>query len=299
MTALRDLYLVARFEVRRALRTWRALALFLLYAIAYGGAAYLFVGLIGLMENSVAKTLRVAQTDTPGALMDQLIASENFQSAVLDMTGNERLVEELTTIPPLALFAMWLGMLLIPFFAASASAECISIDLRSRALRFEVLRTGRIELVFGRFLGQLTLTAMASFVAVVVTWAVGMAFMVGNDPVWLLIWLSIMTTKAWAFSVPFAGLGTAASVFTASPAWARVLAIGGTAGSWVLYGFARYFEGGKFWILADLALQLLPQGWMRTLWEPGLGWLMPAMVCITLGFAAVTVSLVRFTTRDL
>lgn len=299
IASARDIGLVARFEVLRALRTWRALALFLLYAIAYGGAAYIFVAVLHAMENSVARNLRVATTDTPGALLDTLQKSETFRELVLGMTGNERIVDELIATPPLALFAMWLGLLLIPFFAASASAECISIDLGSRSLRYEALRTGRLEIVLGRFGGQLVLTAMASAVAVGVTWGMGMGFMIGNHPVLLGVALIVMTTKAWAFSVPFAGLGVAASAMTSSPAWARVLAIGGTAGSWVAYGVARWMEGGTLWFVADLALQILPQGWLRTLWEPGLGWLLPAFVCVALGLAAVGVGHVRFASRDL
>jgi len=299
MTSARDIYLVARFEVLRALRTWRAIALFLLYGIAYGGAAYVFIAILSALENQVARQLGVATTDTPGALLDKLIESDTFQEMVLGMTGNPRLVEEIATIPPLAIFAMWLGMLLIPFFAASASAECISIDLRSRALRFEALRTGRLELVLGRFGGQLVLTAVASAVAVVVVWWMGMLLMVGNSPLLLGYWLVFMTGKAWFFSVPFAGIGVAASSLTTSPAWARVMAIGATAGSWVVYGVARYFEGGRFEILADLVLQLLPQGWLRALWEPGLGWVLPALVCVILGGAAVGIGVVRFMARDL
>jgi hypothetical protein len=299
VTSLRDILLVGRFEVLRAIRTWRALALFLLYVIAYGGATYICLGVLHTLENQVARNLGVATTDTPGALLDSLVRSETFRDLVGGMTGNPRLVEELVTIPPLAIFAMWLGLLLIPFFAASTSAESVSIDLGSRALRFEALRTGRVELVLGRFAGQLFLTAVASFLAVLVVYGMGMTMMVGNDPVALAIWLVLLTFKAWCFSIPFAGLGVAASCLTTSPAWARVMAIGSTAGSWVVYGFARALEGGSFAILCDIALQLLPQGWMRALWEPGLGWVMPAMVCATLGAAAVGLGSARFLARDL
>ncbi|MEZ4317108.1 MAG: hypothetical protein R3F61_06380 [Myxococcota bacterium] len=299
MTSLRDILLVARFEVLRAIRTWRAVALFLLYAIAYGGAAYVFLAILHALENQVARQLGVATTDTPGALLGPLLKSEMFQEMVLGMTGNPRLVEEVAVIPPLAIFAMWLGLLLIPFFAASASAECISIDMASRALRFEALRTGRLELVLGRFVGQLVLTAVASGVAAVVVWGMGMTMMVGNSPLQLAYWLVVLTGKAWSFSIPFAGLGVAASCLTTSPAWARVMAIGATAGSWVVYAVARYFEGGTYTIFADLTLQLLPQGWLRMLWEPGFGWLLPALVCATLGAAAVGLGFARFAARDL
>ena len=299
MSSLRDIYLVSRFEVLRAIRTWRALALLMLYGIGYGGGSYIFVAILHGMENQVARQLGVATTDTPGALLNGLVRSEMFQDLILGMTGNERLVEEITAVPPLAVFAMWFGLLLIPFFAASSSAECISIDMGSRALRYEALRTGRLELVLGRFVGQLTLTGMASLVAVCVTWVIGMWAMVGNPAVGLATALVLMTFKAWCFSVPFAGFGVAASTMTTSAAWARVLAIGGTAGSWVLYGVANYFSDSDYSLLADIGFQLLPQGWMHLLWEPGLGWLPAAMVCIVMGIAAIGIGYARFQGRDL
>lgn len=299
MNSLRDVALVAQFEVLRAIRTWRAHALLLLYAIAYGGASYLFVAILHAMENSVAKQLGVATTTKPGALLDKLVESEMFEEMVVAMTGNDALLGLVTQIPPLALFGMWLGLLLIPFFAASSAAECISIDLGSRALRFEALRTGRFELLLGRFVGQLLLSALATLVALGVVWGVGMALMVGHTALGLATWLMVLTTRAWLFSIPFVGIGVAASALTASPAWARVMAVGLTAGTWVTFAFARYLEGGDYAIVADLALQLLPQGWMHGLWEPGFGWLSSALVLVALGLAAAGVGQARFSTRDL
>lgn len=299
MSSLRDTWLVARFEVIRAIRTWRALALLLLYGIGYGGASYVFVSILHGMENHVARGLGVATTDTPGALLDTLVKSEMFQEAVLAMTGNPRLVEEVTTIPPLAMFAMWFGLLVIPFFATSASAEAISIDLGSRALRFEALRTGRFEIVLGRFLGQLLLIGLASVVAIVVTWAIGMTMMVGNAPLGLAWWLFMLVTKTWLFSLPFAGIGIAASALTSSPAWARVLAIGTAAGTWMLYGGAGLLEHWEYGVLADVLYQVLPQGWIAMLWEPGIGWLPAALAFATMGTAAVGLGYASFQRRDL
>lgn len=299
MSSIRDIYLVARFEVLRAIRTWRALALLLLYGIGYGGASYIFVAILHGLENQVARQLGVATTDKPGALLNKLVESDMFHELILGMTGNENLVAELTRIPPLAIFAMWFGLLLIPFFAASASAECVSIDMGSRALRYEALRTGRLELVLGRFGGQLLLTVAASVVAAGVTWCVGMFSMVGNDPVLLALGVAGMTARAWFFSVPFAGIGVAASTLTTSPAWARVMAISATGGSWVLYGVASWFDDSDWAILSDIAYQLLPQGWMHILWEPWLGWMPAALVLVSMGFAAVGVGYARFSGRDL
>ncbi|MCB9668655.1 MAG: hypothetical protein H6736_03680 [Alphaproteobacteria bacterium] len=299
MSSLRDILLVGRFEVLRAVRTWRAMALFLLYGIAYGGASYLAVMILHALENQVAKQLMVATTTKPGALLDKLVESEMFAEIVVAATGNEALVEMVKDVPPLAIFGMWLGLLLIPFFAASSAAECIAIDMGNRALRFEALRTGRLEILLGRFVGQLALTGVATFLALGVVWSVGTLFMVGHTPFSLALWLLTLTSRAWWFSIPFAGLGVAASAITTSPAWARVMAIGATGASWIALGFARYFEGGDYGILADVMLQLLPQGWMRMLWEPGLGWLPAALVMVALGLAMAGVGHARFASRDL
>jgi hypothetical protein len=297
---VRDVVLVARFEVLRAVRTWRAVALLALYGIASGGAAWLFTRLVWVLENTVARQLGVAETEVPGAMLDRLVASETWREVVGAMTGAPHLVERIVQIPPLAMFDLWFGFLLVPFFAASASAECLAIDVQSRAIRYEALRTGRLELVLGRFAGQLFLTSAATLLSVIVAWAVGLGFMVVERPLELLSWLLAFAPRAWAFSVPFVAIGVAASQVTASPAWARVLALGGTAGSWTLFGLARWAEAeGWLPIASDLALQLLPQGWLRGLWEPGAGWLASAGACLALGGAILSLGYVRFARRDL
>lgn len=297
---MRDVWLVARFEVFRAIRTWRALALLLLYGVASAGACWLFVRFVGLLENSLAEQLGVPKTHTPGAMLGTLATSDTWHDVVTAMCGSETLADHLVTVPPLAMFHLWLGFLLVPFFAASASAECIAIDVQSRAVRYELLRTGRIEIVVGRFLGQLALTAAASVLSMAAAWVVGLAFMVGNDPLALGGWLVLFTPRAWAFGVPFVAVGATASQLTSSPAWARVMAVGATAASWVLLGVARWMEQREgLGLVADVALQVLPQGWIRPMWDPGLGWLGASAACFALAGAALAVGYLRFSRRDL
>lgn len=295
-----DIWWVARFEVFRAIRTWRAVALLVLYAVASGGSAWLFTKFVGLLENTVADQLGVARTVTPGAMLGQLVTSDTWHEVLEAMTGSPELVDVLVAVPPLALFHLWFGFLIVPFFAASSSAECIAIDVQSRAIRYEAQRTGRLELVLGRFAGQLALTAAAAAMSSVVVWGVGLTFMVGNPPLGLAGWLALYAPRAWLFGVPFVAIGVAASQLTSSPAWARVLAIGGTALTWVLFGVARWVEEETaYGVLSDIALQLLPQGWLRGLWEPAFGWLASAVVCLALGAAILTAGYLRFSRRDL
>lgn len=297
---MRDVGLVASFEVRRAVRTWRALALLVLYAVASAGASWLFTRLVWLMENAVARQLGVAETEVPGAMLGELLASDTWRQLVGALTGSPQLVDAVVRIPPLAMFELWFSFLVVPFFAASASAECLAIDVQSHAIRYEAMRTGRAELVLGRFLGQLALTGVATLVAALVAWGVGVGFMVEDAPAALLGWLLLLAPRAWAFSVPFVAIGVAASQLTASPAWARVLAVGGTAATWVAFGVVRWAEArGHVPLATDVALQLLPQGWLRGLWEPGVGWLASATACGALGAVALLGGYARFARRDL
>ena len=295
-----DSLLVARFEVFRAIRTWRAIALLLLYAVTTAGAAYLFAQAVLLAEINLATQLGVAATEVPGGMMNDLVKSEGYASVVSAMVGDETLAAQLRAVPLVALFHLWLGLLLVPFFAASASAESIAIDMNSRALRFEALRTGRMEIVFGRFLGQLAITGAASATSGLVMWAAIVGWMAVDDRLALLGWLGWYSVRTWFFAVPFVGFGVACSQWTTSAAWARVLAIGGTAGSWVGYLVLRWMEheGHLPWA-TDLLLQLLPQGWIRGLWEPGTGWILSCAATAGLGIAALMLGFVRFARRDL
>ncbi len=296
---MRDALLVARFEILRALRTWRALALVVLYAVAAAGATWMFAEFVGVMENNVAYQLGVLPTETPGAMLDQLVESDTWRDVVTEFVGSEHLVEHVLRVPPLAMFDLWFSFLVVPFFAASAAAECIAIDVRSRAIRYEAARTGRLELAFGRFLGQAILTAIATVLAALVMWVAGWWTMVLPDPLLVLGWLLWFVPRSIAFALPFVGLGVAASQLTASAAWARVIAVGGTATSWVFYGLARNADPTWWAPLVDVTLQILPQGWLRGLWEPGGGWLLSGAACAALTLTILTVGHLRFATRDL
>lgn len=299
MRSLRDVLLVARFELLRAIRTWQALALVMLYLVATTGGAYLVVRAIGLMEQALAETLGVPATKTPGTMLDRLMASDELRRFLTEMLGEGDGLTMALTTPLLASAHLWLTLLLVPFLAASSSAECISVDLRSRALRFEVLRTGRMELVLGRYLGQLFLSAVASLVALFGVWAVGMIFMVGNSPVGLLVSLLWLSLRGWTYAMPWVGLGVGCSQLTASPAWARVLAVGGTAGTWVAYGLFQWASDTRYGLLADTLLPLFPQSWLSGFWSTGLNWVPSALVCAALGVSALAVGYVPFSRRDL
>lgn len=267
--SLRDVGLVARFELLRAIRTWQGLAVIVLYVIASMGTTYLFISALGEVEHELATSLGVPQTETPGAMLDVVIKDESFRQFIGALIGDESLVDNVLKWSPITTIHLWTNLLMVPFLATFVSADAISVDLRSRALRFELLRTGRLELVSGRFLGQAILCGVAGLFAAMGAGAVALLAMVGNDPLWLAVGLVWAAWRSWVFGLPFLGLGLAMSQLTASPAWARILALVGTAGSWIAYGLLQWTMHTKLgWLVAPLA-GLFPQTWMRLLWEGG------------------------------
>lgn len=298
--SLRDAVLVARFELLRAIRTWQALAVIVLYLVATAGSTRIFVAILSEFENMIAEQLMVPKTDYPGAMLDHLVKNDEFRSMLGAMIGDDALVAHVLGWPVLAVFHLWLGLVMMPFLATFASAECISVDMRSRALRFELLRTGRLELVTGRFLGQALLVLVASLLSACATLTVGLLFMVNVHPGELFSALVVLGLRSWAYSLPFIGIGVGCSQLTASPAWARVLAIVTTSSTWVLYALSGWLsDEWEVPLVGDVVGQLLPQGWVRLLWEPGLSWLAATLVFTAMGLAALSAGYARFSRRDL
>lgn len=297
--SLRDTFLVGQFEVLRAIRTWRAVALGVLYLVATSGGTWMFTRLILAFENQMARTLGVPTTDRPGTMMDTLLEMEDFRTLLGAMLGDPALVDVALSTPLLAIFHLWFGLLLLPFLSTTTAAECISVDMRNRAVRFELLRTGRLELVFGRLGGQAVLTAFASALGAVAAFVVAWFAMVLTDPIDLALAMANATAKAWTFGLPFLGVGVACSQLTVSPAWARVLAVAATGGSWVAYGVTNWAKSEGFVpVVLDSLLTIFPQTWIRGLWEPGLQWVVSSSVFFALALAVTALGFIRMSRRD-
>ncbi len=297
---MRDVLLVGRFEVLRAVRTWRALALVVLVAAAMGGGSYLFTRVVGLMENQVAQQLGVPATRIPGAMLAELVASPGYRETIEGTFGDEAVVEWVLGLHPAALFYFGLSTLLIPFFAATASAESIALDVQSRAIRFEALRTSRLDLVLGRFLGQVGVTTVAVAVATLTAIGVTLASMIVAEPLVLARDVATFAVRSWAFGLPFVGIGIAASQLTASPAWARVLAMVGTLSTWLLAALGPgLLDDLGVGALADVIDVVLPQTWLDALWGPGGDWMTSVIVELVLAVVLAVAPVPLFARRNL
>ena len=84
-TSLRDTLRVARFELLRNLRTWRAIALCLLYLASTAGGTYIFTRALLGMEHALADVLEVPQTNKPGAMIAVLEERGDIESMLEEM----------------------------------------------------------------------------------------------------------------------------------------------------------------------------------------------------------------------
>lgn len=298
LASSRDALLVGRFEVLRAIRTWRVLALIIALLAVTLMQTWAFISIIRELESSLADTLGVATTSRPGMMMDQIRQNDEIISVLAGMVGSKDTVRDLLHLPLLAIWELGFGMGVLPLIAAGASAESVAIDVGTKAIRFEALRTGRAEIVAGRFLGQVLLMALALAVSLAGSWALGVIGMVGHTPWGLAAGMVWVFPRLLVWCVPFIGIGVFTSQLTASPAWARALAIVLLGVTYVIAG-VRSMLGQPWATIGDALAPLLPQTWSADLFQPGAGWLISACCCVGLGVAYSAVGSVRFLRRDL
>lgn len=301
LTSLRDTAVVARFHLMRSLRTRSAVLLCLALTTASTGGAWVFVQVLLQFESAAARALGVPVTTKPGAMYTVLQEREEFVNFMREVVKSADRVEWAFSLPFLSVTHFWLLLGMVPFLAAAAGAEVLAGDVKDRSLRYEVLRSGRLEVVMGRFLGQLLLVFVAVIVASLGTWTIAMTCMIHQDPVLQMSSLLALAPRLCAWSVPFLGVGVAFSQIAGTMNGARALAIGTTIVTFVAFGtlnspWGRDLRLGFFRHVIE---PLLPQEYMLALWGPGSSWLLPAGLLLLLGLGAAVATFPLFARRKL
>lgn len=299
MSSLRDALLVARFTLARAVRTKSALALCLLYLLASTGATYVFTRILLQIENETADLLSVPRVTKPGAMLDTLRENGNLESMVNGLVSRPDLAEWAMDQPILTLVHFWFALGVLPFLAVALGAEAIAPDARDRSIRFELVRTGRLELVSGRLAGQAVLLGAGALGAVAGTWCVAMFGMVDQPALRQVATLLEATPRLWLWSLPFLGLGVAASQLTSTVNVARSLALFAAVLTWIGWGWLNSDLMADWPILKAVLEPALPQTYVLDLWGPGLAWASSGAVLPLLGFVAALLPWPIFARRNL
>jgi hypothetical protein len=296
-----DVWWVAVYEVGEAVRT-RLLQLVLLgYAAGIGGACWLLIRILRELEAPIAAQMGLPATERPGALMEQLLASDSLRSLVSPLADGSSAAADLLQRPLLGVWAGAASMVLLPMVLLFASSGSIAAEVGSRSIRYLACRTGRLQIGLGKLLGQLLLAGVAAAVGIGVAFTMGMTMMVGNEPGALLGELLLRTGRACAYALPFAGIGLTASAWIPSANGARFAAAASCVGL-VLVDHQLDVRTGDTFVgrLADLGRQFIATGIWPDLWSLRAEEVTGGVLrCVVLAVVYYAVGHARFGRRDL
>lgn len=297
---LRDLLIVAAFELREMLRTRRILIVLALYLLGGLVAAYGFVEFLRAVEEAAANALGTAATARPGALTEQLLKEPMYQSAFRTFFRNNDEADFLIKFPPMALFFAWSSFSFVPILIVITATDTVAQETMSRGYRFINFRTGRLEYVLGKATGQLlllaALTLSTAFVYMLVAFFGLYNFELGSNLSGMLFfWPRIL-----AYCAPFLALAVSVSAMATSTNVARAASIIALLSFTVLNAVLRHYSrlDPSWWM--DLLRFLMPLMHRDALWGPD--WLEVMGVIFTLlslGGLYLAVGIAVFARRDI
>ncbi len=288
---LRDIGLIAGFDLRESLRTRRALVLVLLYLLIAASASGIYVQIMAQIQDSVATISGVAGDPQAAAGM-AMVQDEGYRMLLLFFAGGDAaLADHLATYPPMVLVYSWISLAFLPWFIALTSYDLIAGDLHLRTIRYAALRTSRGAFVLGKLLGQAALVAAVTGLGMLPVVVIGAIYLPGFD--FVATALALLST--WPITVVcalgFLGIVTLASQLCKGPGAARAVAVGLLFLIWI------------FTLLPEPLnrLELLsPWHWKFGLFHPAIDQRLLAIgACLGLCAGYTALGYLRFRRRDL
>lgn len=283
---MRDVWLVARFELAEARRSRLLLVMVLLFVGAGALGAWGYTRLIGTIEEKAAVALSAPASDRPGATVGRLRDAQSYRDFLRFFLGDDAKATYFAGLPPIVVFYGWAAFLFTPWLLLFTSAETIATDVASRAIRFSLLRTSRLSYALGKAVGQLLILLGVTAAAAVVFFGVAWAGLSGFEPGLTALWLASYWPRVVLFNLPFLAWAMFASMVTASANLARIVSLGGVVLMSILYGLteARWLRRGPISeAILDLLRYLTPFGHNQGLgYPPGGGLPSDLAVCLAL-----------------
>lgn len=297
MGSLRTIVVVASFDFLESLRSRKAIALLVLYLAGALAATGIFVRVLRAVESAAADALRVAKTESAGAMTSELFRNERFLEVLTELIGDRELATVLSSMPPLALFYAWLALTFIPLLVTLTAGDSIAYEVSTGSCRFALFRTDRLSWAIGKLAGQAMLMTVGIAVGALGAFALGLAYLADVQPGPTALWLARYSVRAWFYGFAYLGLAMGASQLTRSVNVARGLALlalfGVGLGGNVLESWDRVPD-----VLAGMVV-LFPQGHDLDLWRPALLDRLPALAMLSaLGILYFAAGAVRFARRD-
>lgn len=301
MHALYRIGQVAVSEIAGAIRSRRALVILLLYLLASVFSMNGTITILGKVEHELVEVLQLPPSDETGVVSVTLWKSKIFQKMVRKAVNDDVVYADLEGRHPAELVYGWFAFLFTPLLVVLVAGNRISDDLRSGAIRYQIIRTTRGEWSIGKLLGQVGMIGLAVVFSALGAWAVVLYRLSGVGVFELLPALFGWSLRAWIYSWAWLGLILGLSHLTRSGARATamgILAIGLlTALPFVLKHFATTEGWRAFLPMLDV---FAPATILDSLWrQSGLPLAFAAAKSIILGSFFYSIALAFYLRRDI
>jgi len=301
MTSFIHIWRMTCYEWFDALRSRRALVALLLYMVTSVGTMYGSISLLQKIETELATVLQLPASENPGAITTTLWKSKPFQRMIRQVAKNKEVYDDIQGRNPIELIYAWLSFFYMPLLVVLIAANRIPEELGSGAVRYIAFRTTRTAWVLGKFLGQLSLLALAVILSGLCAYLVARLRLGRYAPLEIIVNMSFWALRAWIYSIPYVGLVMGLSLLTKSASKATIFGILALVGLSVITGLTTFLSAETGWrsLLPYLA-SLFPADYEMHLWRSNLQSLMTgSCFLITLGFAYLGLGYTFFQKRDL
>ena len=247
IASCRRIWLTAVYEWRGAIRSRRALVLFVLYLATAVLCMYGTISILGKMEAELSKLLALPGGGEAGMVSEALWKSEPFRRIVRSVVGDSLVFESLLSRHPVELLYAWFAFLLAPMLVMLVSAGRVAEDRSTGAVRYMLTRVTRFEWSFGKYAGQAMLIACAIALGAVGAWIVAWA-RIPSDPAFrIIVPMAGWAAKAWVYSLAWLGLALGLSHLARASGKAVALGILAVFALSVLHGLLNFSVNHLEW----------------------------------------------------
>jgi len=303
IAGLRDIALVARFELGEALRSRLLVVMLLLFVGGGALGAWSFTALLERIEANAAKVVGLDANRRPGKMVRDLSETRSYREMLRLFLGSQEKADYFAAIPPIVVFFGWVAFKATPWLVLFTASETIASDVASRSIRFSVLRTGRLPFALGKMAGQAAIMIGASGLAAVAFYVVAGSTLDGFEHGKTALGLLGTWPRVVLYTLPFLAWAMLASMATASPNMAKGLAIGGAVILSMLHSFTSgpaLRRGPISNALCDFAQYVTPFGHHEGLsYPPGGALAGDIAICLALTVLYFTAGFAILRRRDL
>jgi ABC-2 type transport system permease protein len=230
---IREISIVARAELRRMIRSARAVLLLGLYS--------LFSLLVLLIVGSVAKAFKVSvdQAQASPAAIEQAYSEARRGVLGFLFSGDLAILEALREIPLVVVIVFKMTLLFLPAYVALIGFDQLSGELSQRSIRYLTVRARRSSILFGKFAAQAMLLLT---LVLLVDLGVFLYARATNEDFTGVIWVKSLL-RFWVatilFSLAYLSLTSLCSVLFRTPALSLVVNLAALFGFWLLDAIGR------------------------------------------------------------